>query len=246
MNGDRILVTCEHADHRVPRAYATLFASERAQRALDSHRGFDPGAAGAARLLARAWDAPLLRWTVTRLLVEVNRSLGHPRLFSEFSRGIRGADRAALLAHYYFPHRARVEAAVARATRRNGRVVHIGVHSFTPRLGSDRRNADVGLLYDPARPAEQDLCVRWQHAIEEADQDGTRDATPLRVRRNYPYRGSADGLTTALRRRFAPDRYLGIELEINQARLVGGRRGSASRLVTAIARALSSLMNRRL
>jgi hypothetical protein len=42
------------------------------------------------------------------------------------------------------------------------------------------------------------------------------EAPGLRVRRNYPYRGVADGFTTALRRRFPADLYLGIELEVNQ------------------------------
>jgi len=44
----------------------------------------------------------------------------------------------------------------------------------------------------------------------------------LRVRRNYPYRGAADGLTTHLRRQLGP-RYLGVELEINQALLLGAQ-----------------------
>ena len=34
--------------------------------------------------------------------------------------------------------------------------------------------------------------------------------------RNRPYRGTADGLTTALRSRYLPSRYFGIELEVNQ------------------------------
>jgi hypothetical protein len=37
------------------------------------------------------------------------------------------------------------------------------------------------------------------------------------VRLNYPYAGAADGLTTWLRRRHPQSRYLGVELEINQA-----------------------------
>ena len=40
------------------------------------------------------------------------------------------------------------------------------------------------------------------------------------MRRNYPYRGSSDGLTTTLRGLFADPDYLGIEIEVNQA-LVG-------------------------
>jgi hypothetical protein len=36
------------------------------------------------------------------------------------------------------------------------------------------------------------------------------------VRRNYPYVGYSDGLTTYLRTRFDDRQYSGIELEINQ------------------------------
>ena len=71
------------------------------------------------------------------------------------------------------------------------------------------RDADVGLLYDPARPGERALCRDWGAML------GRRIA-PLRVRRNYPYQGRNDGLTSHLRRRFPPTRYVGIELEINQ------------------------------
>ena len=46
-----------------------------------------------------------------------------------------------------------------------------------------------------------------------------QQAMDRRVRRNYPYRGAADGLTTALRRLFKPKDYLGLEIEINQALL---------------------------
>jgi hypothetical protein len=41
-------------------------------------------------------------------------------------------------------------------------------------------------------------------------------APAFSVRRNYPYRGTADGFTTYLRRQLSSSPYLGIELEINQ------------------------------
>jgi hypothetical protein len=71
------------------------------------------------------------------------------------------------------------------------------------------RTADVGLLYDPARPSEVALSMRWQEALRV-------HAPGLRVRRNYPYAGWNDGLTTYLRTRFGDRRYSGIELEVNQ------------------------------
>jgi predicted N-formylglutamate amidohydrolase len=94
--------------------------------------------------------------------------------------------------------------------------VHIAVHSFTGVLRGEERNAEISLLYDPARPGEVDLCNRWIAALRELFPE-------FRVRRNYPYRGNADGLTTWLRRRFPNPQYAGIELELNQTLLAGKR-----------------------
>lgn len=74
---------------------------------------------------------------------------------------------------------------------------------------------DVGLLYDPGRTGERDLCLAWKREIEAARPD-------LRVRRNAPYRGVSDGHVTALRKRF-PQGYLGLELEVNQRFFLNNR-----------------------
>jgi predicted N-formylglutamate amidohydrolase len=88
-------------------------------------------------------------------------------------------------------------------------VIHISCHSFAPEMDGKPRDADIGLLYDPGRPAEAGLCRRWRIALKEY-------AAALRARMNYPYTGRADGFTVYLRRRFPAANYLGIELEINQ------------------------------
>lgn len=222
-----LVLSCEHGSRRVPRRYAHLFASPHAERLLKSHRGCDDGALGVARVLARRLAAPLHAATVTRLLVDLNRSPRHRALFSELSAAATAAERADILARYYEPHRTAVRRAAENAA---GLVVHIGVHSFTPRLGGEVRRNDAGLLYDPARPLERQFCARWQQLIREYD-------AGLAVRRNYPYRGRADGLTTTLRRAFAADRYLGLELELSQARLAAGGR-SRRRLLDAVGTAL--------
>lgn len=203
-----LVLTCEHAGNRVPRRYATLF--DRRGELLASHRGWDPGALELARLMARRLAAPLLFTTVTRLLVEPNRSEGHPALFSHVSAGLDEREKQRVLAWYYTPHRERVRELVRSHVNAGSRVVHVGVHTFTPELNGEVRRADVGLLYDPRRTKERELCAAWAAALAVA-------APGLRVRKNYPYRGAADGLTTALRAEFPPTAYLGIELEVNQA-----------------------------
>lgn len=203
------LFTCEHGGNRVPEECRHLFHG--AESVLASHRGYDPGALGLAEKLSRAFDAPLVGATTTRLLVDLNRTEGHPAVFSEFTRGLPEAERRSLLERHHRPHWARVQEHLLELLSR-GRVIHVGVHSFTPVLGDQVRTAEVGLLYDPRRSPERNLCARWKPLLEAR-------APGMRVRRNYPYRGDSDGLTTALRRRHPEARYLGIELELNHGLL---------------------------
>ena len=228
--GVAVLVTCEHGGNRVPAAWAPLFAE--AAGVLPTHRGWDPGALSLARELARILRAPLRSATVSRLLVDLNRSPHHPRVFSEWPRGLPQAERAELLARYHAPHRDAVEADVAEQVRRGRRVVHLGVHSFTPVLDGKVRRAELALLYDPRRPLERALCSAWADGL-------ARALRHLAVRRNQPYRGASDGLTTWLRRRFPAEAYLGIEIEVNQ-RLLGPAGRFPSEIGAALAACLRS------
>jgi predicted N-formylglutamate amidohydrolase len=212
---EAFVISCEHGGNRIPLPYRRLFRRQRAL--LDSHRGYDPGALVMARALAAAFDAQIVVSTVSRLLIDLNRSVGHPQLFSAATRGAAANVRARIFERHYQPYRARVEDLVRQAATRGRRLIHISSHSFTPALNGDVRNADVGLLYDPGRYGEAELCARWKASLAAI-------APALRVRRNYPYAGKGDGLTSYLRRRFPPDAYVGVELEINQRIVVAAGR----------------------
>jgi predicted N-formylglutamate amidohydrolase len=162
-----------------------------------------------ARELATAFTAPLLTSNVSRLLVDLNRSVGHPRLHSKASRKAPAELRQLISKHYYQPYRAKAQHLVMQAITNNGYVIHLSSHSFTPELEGIVRNADIGLLYDSTRPGEVDLCERWKAALKDS-------APGLSIRRNYPYSGKGDGLTSWFRKQLPPDVYMGIELEINQ------------------------------
>ena len=204
-----------------PRRIDGCFGGRRAL--LDSHRGYDPGALVMAKELARAFGAPLVTSTVSRLLVDLNRSIGHPQLFSAATRGAPATLRAKIVEQHYRPYRAQVEHLVRQSVSRGRRVIHISSHSFTPELDGKVRRADVGLLYHPGRHGEAALCARWKASL-------AAFAPELRVRRNYPYAGKGDGLTSYLRQRFPPGAYVGIELEVNQSIVIAaGRRWTALR-----------------
>lgn len=233
--GHGLVITCEHGGNRIPKSYRDLFYGH--QVLLNSHRGFDPGALIMARALAKAFAAPLVAATVSRLLVDLNRSVGHPSLHYETIRNTPTELRQRIVKRYYQPYRTKTERLVRQAIADHGHVIHLSSHSFTPELDGKVRNADIGLLYDPARPGEADLCERWKVALKAC-------APNLRVRRNYPYAGKGDGLTAWFRQRLPPGVYVGIEVEISQKHIItAGRDWTALRkvIVESLRTALASV-----
>ncbi len=212
---DALIITCEHGGCEVPALYEPLFAGHAAL--LQTHRGWDRGALVLARQLAAALDAPLFFGTTTRLLIDLNRSIGHRQLHSELTRSLPLPMRRDIAARHYQPYRDTVESEVACLIAAGQRVVHIASHSFTPELNGVVRQADVAWLYDPQRSGERQLADQWLAAL-------ARQRPDLMLRRNYPYQGKGDGLTSLLRKRHPPQGYVGIELEVNQRFVIDGGR----------------------
>jgi len=202
----RFVLTCEHGGNIVPAAYAAAFAGK--EDLLDSHQGYDIGALELFHALDDLADKSFYAET-TRLLVELNRSLHNKKLFSSITRSFPDKAKSQILKEHYFSYRDNVEQLVEDLIRAGRRVLHIAVHTFTPVLKGEERQADVGLLYDPKRKSEQAFCRAWKQALYQLN-------PKLLVRYNYPYLGIADGFPTYLRRKFTEHEYMGIELEVNQ------------------------------
>ncbi|MBZ0326019.1 MAG: N-formylglutamate amidohydrolase [Altibacter sp.] len=205
----KLILSCEHGGKEIPSAYTHLFSE--AKGVLATHRGYDPGTLTLFEYLKELADFSKSN-SVSRLLIECNRSLHHPRLFSEFTKACSKDIKDQLIATYYLPYRQSVEQAIAKEIQKGHTVLHLSLHSFTPQLAHTLRNCDIGLLYDPKRAEERIFCRRFKKELL-AENDR------LKIRFNYPYLGSADGFTSFLRKKF-PTQYLGIELEINQRHVV--------------------------
>jgi predicted N-formylglutamate amidohydrolase len=198
-----LLVTCEHASNAVPARWRKAFAADRA--VLKTHRAWDPGAVILARELAREFDAPVFEGGMTRLLIDLNRRNNSTNAFSEFTPASARAELGRI--HNDWRDDVRFQATELVAT---GRLLHISCHSFTPVLRGQVRNAEIGLLYDPRRKLEKSVADSWTESLSAA-------LPNMRIRRNYPYTGISDGLTTWLRRKLPEGKYAGFEIELNQA-----------------------------
>lgn len=203
-----LILSCEHAVNTIPTDFLPYFTE--ASQILDSHRGIDFGAETIADALARSFACQLIKAKTSRLLIDCNRSLHHPDCFSELTKALSSHEKKTVIETFYLPFRQQVIEGIEAGLRIGHCVWHLSIHSFTSALNGHTRNADIGLLYDPKRYQEKKMAKTWQHII---NQQGKY----RRVRLNYPYRGTADGFTTYLRKRFSAEDYVGIEVESNQS-----------------------------
>lgn len=220
-----VILTCEHATPRVPPELRTIYRGCR--DLLNSHRGFDKGAWWVAERLAQRIRSPLYGAKVSRLVIDHNRSLNHPSLHGSAVNQLSLDQRQHLIEQYYLPFRNQVRTAIEHTiATRESPVLHLSIHSFTPVLDGRCRTAEIGLLYDPKRLLEADLCARWRQVL-------ASNKFGWRVRRNYPYAGWTDGHTTALRRQFSGRVYAGVEIEINQALVASQQLSTVVHLLVA-------------
>ena len=202
---NHFILSCEHGGNEVPEPYRSCF--EAAQPALESHRGYDYGALRLFHLFENGYTGFSHFATITRLLVDLNRTLEASSLFSEFVQGLSPEQKQGILDTYYHPYRNRFINHLEPIFAKGQFVVHVSVHSFTPILDGVERNADIGILFDPAFVQERRLAQMWKRLIH-------KKLPHLKVRFNYPYLGKTDGHVVYYRRRF-PNQYAGLELELN-------------------------------
>ncbi|MFT2011071.1 N-formylglutamate amidohydrolase [Pontibacter sp. 13R65] len=209
----KILLTCEHGGNYILPAFQCYFKGK--ENLLVSHEGYDIGALELFETMQLAADVSFYAKD-SRLLVELNRSRHHPKLFSHITQSLSEEEKNYLLKTVYYPYREKVEQMVQDLIHAGRKVIHVSVHTFTPELHGKIRKTDIGLLYDPKRRTEQEICKSWKASLKQV-------SPPLTVRYNYPYLGISDGFTSYLRRKFTDEQYAGIELEVNQKFPLGNK-----------------------
>jgi predicted N-formylglutamate amidohydrolase len=199
--------TCEHASAAVPERYAGLGLGP---TELTDHVAWDIGAAALARRVADGWAAPLVESACSRLVIDCNRDLhDHDLIVGEThgvvvpgNRDLDGAERTHRIERYHRPYHDAVDEVLAD---RPSETILVSVHSFTPELRGQRRELEVGVLYDDHLP----LAGTLADAIA---------ATGLVVRHNEPYSG-LDGLIYSARLHGLRHRLRYVELEVNNGLL---------------------------
>lgn len=186
-----IVLICEHAANRIPRALGDLGLDA---ETLQSHIAWDPGAAELARRMSDLLDAPLFLQRFSRLVYDCNRPLDTESAVPPRSEvydipgnaGLSEAERKARQEAVYLPFRDTVAAFIRKRIAAGRPPAVITVHTFTPVYLGQQRDTELGILHDAdARLADAILSLM-------------AGANDLLVARNQPY-GPEDGVTHTLK-----------------------------------------------
>jgi predicted N-formylglutamate amidohydrolase len=149
-----VFLTCEHASQRLPSPWVW---PEHDRRLIDTHWAYDLGAREITLELARTLRATAVLAEYTRLLVDANRSEGHPDLFRAVAEGepvllnqaISASEAELRVSRFHRPF----HAAVDRALLDVRAPLLLSIHSFTPVYEGAVRNVELGVLFDDQEEA---------------------------------------------------------------------------------------------
>lgn len=230
-----IILTCEHGGNQIPAGFKKQFKAD--SQVLKTHRGLDIGVLEIAKLMQKKLKAPFVYSTTSRLVVDLNRTLKNPTLFSEFMQPLPKATLKKILAKYYFPHWQKVRKNLKTVLKLNKRAVHVAVHSMTDQLNGQKRKMHLALLYNPVFKNEVGFSSLWIAELRKEFPDYI-------IARNKPYRGDGDGLTCELRKENKPDNYIGLEIELNQGMLLKMNAKQKQNLALGLSRSLNAAVKR--
>ena len=148
-----LFLTGDHAGRAIPRRLRQLGVAD---AGLERHIAWDIGIAGVTERLSAALDATAILQTYSRLVIDCNRDPRWPSAIpevSEFTRipgneNLTDADRAARVAAIFAPYHDRIRALLDLRLAAGRRTVYVAMHSFTPVFKQERRDMQVGVLFN--------------------------------------------------------------------------------------------------
>lgn len=227
-----LILSCQHAANDVPEAYTALFKGHKG--ILETHEAVDVHAREITLHLHEVLGVKYTLTSITRLLIDCNRSLIHQRCFSKITKTLSPSEKQALIDQYYRPFQQQTHDLIQANIAQDNQVLHLSINTFPPTKEGITHNAGIGILYDFRRHAEKEVARLWHGLLSQQ--------TPrYRVRMNYPYPGHHhDNFLNSLRHEYPERDYLGLEIECNQALLE--TQTSKLELLNVLSNSLKELM----
>jgi predicted N-formylglutamate amidohydrolase len=175
-----ILIVCDHASNYIPTSLRGLGI---APQHLQQHIGYDIGAAGVSRQLARDIGVTAVLGGFSRLVLDPNRYLSAHDSIPSISDGVvivgnealSAADRMLRVEELFIPYHCAISQAVTRILNYFSMPLVLSVHSYTPIFQGFERPWEIGVLWE------------GDDGVASLLIDYLRDNTDYHVGENEPY-----------------------------------------------------------
>ncbi len=147
----QFIFLCDHASNRIPDQYNNLGLNK---EELLTHIAWDPGSLAVAQILSKEFDAPIVRSTISRLVIDVNRSRKADDLIPAISENtkisgnenIDAEERNKRIKLYHKPYHEMINMLIDDRQKEGIKSIIIAVHSFTPIYNNIPRPWPIGLI----------------------------------------------------------------------------------------------------
>jgi len=148
-----VFLTADHAGRLIPRSLHQLGVPD---AEMERHIAWDIGIEGVTRHLSALLDATAVIQAYSRLVIDCNRDPSWPTAMpavSEYTpipgnEHLTEADRSARVAAIFTPYHDRITALLDARHAAGRRTVLVAMHSYTPSFKGERRDMQVGVLYN--------------------------------------------------------------------------------------------------
>ena len=148
-----VLLVCDHASNRFPKSLGTMGLDY-----LDrvSHITVDIGSRATTESLARQLNTTAILCQYSRLIVDCNRNISDNSAYLDKSDGVdipgnqNLNDNEKEIREYevYWPYHNAIDTQISRLKRQKVSPIIISIHSFTPVFNGNKREWEVGVLWD--------------------------------------------------------------------------------------------------
>ena len=157
-----LFLTCEHAGNQLP---DHVEPREHEHDWIEDHWGWDIGARHLVYHMTRMEEAYAVLSRFSRLLCDPNRDMHQENLVRthvrdnpvSFNRQLAEQEVADRVERYHVPYHEAVDRHLSRQVALNPETFLVSVHTFTPKLGDEERDLEVGLLFGDGQSYVDDL-----------------------------------------------------------------------------------------
>ena len=149
----KVVLLCEHASNNIP---VPLIASPKDKPWLDTHWGIDIGIPEITDKLTSSLGLPAVLANFSRLVCDPNRPTDEPTFIKpdveghllSFNQSISPEEIQRRIETYYEPYHNAVDAMIKNRLETDSDFLVLSLHSFTPEYMGEKRELEIGVLYD--------------------------------------------------------------------------------------------------